>query len=195
VTDSPEVAQSRDERVPIAAPNQDSLEDFRVVFEEHASYVWSSLRRLGVREADAEDVMHEVFLIVHRSFDTYDRQRPMRPWLFGIACRAALAYRRLARNHRELLVPPNAPEPPDSAPFADEVLSIRQNQRLVLEALDALDFDQRVVFVRHEIDGAPIPEVAVELAIPENTAYSRLRLGRKRFYAAVSRLKQRRGTP
>jgi len=44
------------------------------------------------------------------------------------------------------------------------------------------------VFVLHEIDGEPIPAVAEALAIPVNTAYSRLRVAREEFSASVKRL-------
>jgi len=58
----------------------------------------------------------------------------------------------------------------------------------VARALDTLDFDRRAVFILHEIDGVAIPEIARALEIPSNTAYSRLRLARADFGAAVRRL-------
>jgi RNA polymerase sigma-70 factor (ECF subfamily) len=45
----------------------------------------------------------------------------------------------------------------------------------------------------HEIDGCAMPEIALALALPLNTAYSRLRLAREQFHAAVRRERLRRG--
>ena len=59
---------------------------------------------------------------------------------------------------------------------------------MVLKALDALDLDKRAVLVMHELDGVAIPDVAMALSIPLNTAYSRLRLARRDFEKAVSEL-------
>jgi RNA polymerase sigma-70 factor (ECF subfamily) len=60
----------------------------------------------------------------------------------------------------------------------------------VLEALDAIDLDRRAVFVLYEIDGVTMDEIARSLGIPVNTAYSRLRVARGEFAAAVKRLKR-----
>src|SRR5262245_55716076 len=68
--------------------------DFRRVFELEAAYVARTLRRLGVDQADVEDMAHEVFLAVHRQLCDYDASRPLRPWLFGFAFRIASHYRR-----------------------------------------------------------------------------------------------------
>jgi len=165
---------------------------FRALFEAELTYVIGTLRRLGVREADLEDLAHEVFVAVHGALATYDRARPLRPWLFGIAFRIASDYRRKARFSRES-PRAEADDRADAAPLADERLADEQARRIVIEALDHLDLDRRAVLVMHDIDGCPIPEIARTLSIPLNTAYSRLRLGREQLKAAVKRVRLRRG--
>jgi RNA polymerase sigma-70 factor (ECF subfamily) len=167
---------------------------FREVFEMESSYVYHTLRRLGVREGDLEDVTHEVFVVVHRCLSEYDPRRSLRPWLFGIAFRAASDHRRLARHRREVAGAPDD-EPVDGAPLADEWIAREQDRRLCLQALDDLELDRRAVLVLHDIDGQTMPEIARTLAIPLNTAYSRLRLAREQLKAAVRRLRLRRGEP
>jgi RNA polymerase sigma-70 factor (ECF subfamily) len=165
---------------------------FRDLFTSEFSYVLHTLRRLGVRERDLEDLTHDVFVVVHRGLPEFDPRRPVRPWLFGIAFRVASDHRRRARNARELVEDP-APEPVDGAPPADEQLAAAQRRRVVLEALDDLELDRRAVLVLHDIDGCTMPEIARALSIPLNTAYSRLRLAREQFKAAVQRIRLRRG--
>jgi DNA-directed RNA polymerase specialized sigma24 family protein len=53
-------------------------------------------------------------------------------------------------------------------------------QSLVLHHA-GLDLDRRAVFVMHALDEIPVPEIASTLAIPLNTAYSRMRLARWRY--------------
>lgn len=179
-------ASPQSQRVGSAAP----FPDFRALFDEHYAYVWKTLRRLGVRDADLPDVAHDVFLVVARRLPDFDRTRPVKPWLFGIAHRVASDHRRLARHARERPIDDDE-DPADPAPLADEQLAKADRQRLVRRGLAALDDDRRAVFVLFEIDGAPMPDVAEALGIPLNTAYSRLRLAREDFRAAVTRLSKK----
>ena len=72
--------------------------DLQTLFKMHAGYVWNSLRRMGVRPADLEDLTHDVFLQVHRHMGQFDPSRAVKPWLFGFAFRVASQYRRRARS-------------------------------------------------------------------------------------------------
>ncbi|MEZ4410130.1 MAG: sigma-70 family RNA polymerase sigma factor [Polyangiales bacterium] len=176
--------------LPTPAPAPAGL-DFRTIFETEFDYVWRSLRRLGVRERDVDDVTHDTFIVVYRTLDQYDPSRPLRPWLFGIASRHAANYRRRAHHRGDVME--HATEVVDPARGADEALASRQTLDLVQAALDALDDDRRAVFVLHELDGTSVPDIAAALSIPLNTAYSRLRLAREHFSAAVRRLRAARG--
>ena len=163
--------------------------DFRTVFELELPYVMRTLRRLGVAPGDLEDMAHEVFMAVHAQLDSYDRSRPMRPWLFGFAFRVASHYRRRAGRERALSSPDLVIDPAEGAEAA---LELSRKKQLVLDALDQMDLDRRAVFVLHEIDGVTSEETALVLGIPLGTAYSRLRLARQDFAAAVKRLQARR---
>jgi RNA polymerase sigma-70 factor, ECF subfamily len=165
--------------------------DFRALFEREFNYVWNTLRRLGVHGRDLEDVAHDVFVQVHRHFSEYEQSRPLRPWLFGFAFRVASDYRKLARHRVELLE--NTVDAADGAPSADDRLAAAEDGQLVARALDAIDLDRRAVFILHDLDDLPIPEIARALGINVNTAYSRLRIAREKFTSAVKRLRRRRG--
>jgi RNA polymerase sigma-70 factor (ECF subfamily) len=170
-------------------PGSDESLDFRAVFDAQSGYVWCTLRRLGVRDADLEDVCHEVFVSVHDHLASYDASRPLKAWLFGFAFRKAANYRRRGRNFREVLGV--LAEPSDPSPLADEQLEREEQHTLVVRALGAMTFERRSVIVMHEIEGFPMPNIALELGIPVNTAYSRLRLARLDFAKAIQRLTAR----
>jgi len=167
--------------------------DFTAIFEMHFDYVWFTLRRLGVAERDLEDVTHDVFVQVYKQFGQFDNARPVRPWLFGFSYRVASDYRRLARHRFEMLG--DEVDPIDGSPSAAEHLMTRQELELVWAALAELDLERRAVFILHEVEDSPVPEVAKVLQIPLNTAYSRLRLAREQFAKTVRRLRSRRGEP
>lgn len=163
---------------------------FDEVYARGYAHVWRTLRRLGVPEQDIEDQAHDVFLVVHRRLDDYDPARPLEPWLSGIAFRVMCAARRRAHRRRERaghdawLDRQQSPEP-----GPERLVVAQERQQLVLDALDRLDLDRRLVFVMHELDGIPCPEIAREVGVPVNTVYSRLRVARTRFAAAVRRLR------
>lgn len=127
---------------------------------------------------------------MQRQLGDYDPARPVRPWLFGFALRIASQHRRRAHHRHEARGGEATSDVADSAALPDERLATEQDRRLVLEALDAIDLDRRAVFVLYEIDGVAIEEIARTLSIPANTAYSRLRVARTEFAAAVKRRKR-----
>jgi RNA polymerase sigma-70 factor (ECF subfamily) len=161
--------------------------DFRALFDAECAYVWTTLRRLGVAERDIEDVAHETFLRIAAHLHEYEAHRPLRPWLFVFVVRMARDYRRLARHRWEVVAPADDAPAPD-AMQPDRAVAARETSDLVRRALDALDWDKRVVFVACELEEREVAEVAATLRIPRNTAASRLRLARGEFTAAIRRL-------
>lgn len=161
------------------------------VFEQEFRYVWNSLRRLGVQPRDLEDVTHEVFVRVHDQWPLYDVDRPLRPWLFGIALGLATNYRRLARHRVDLMA--EVPDVSDPAEHAEDGMARREEAELVHGALQKVPLDQRAVLVLHELDGFSVPEIATTLGLSVNTAYSRLRLGREAFRTSFRRLANQKG--
>jgi RNA polymerase sigma-70 factor, ECF subfamily len=159
---------------------------FKDIFQREFDYVWTSLRRLGVRDADAEDVAQELFVQVYRRMDAYDPARPLRPWLFAFAFRCASDWRRLARHRVENL------EDPDRRPAdqggADDAVARAEDRHLVERALEHVDLERRGVFILFELDEVPMKDIAESLGIPLFTAYSRLRLARQEFTVAIRRL-------
>jgi RNA polymerase sigma-70 factor, ECF subfamily len=169
-----------------------SAPDLGTIFEDHFDYMWNRLRRLGVPEADLEDLVHEVFIKVHASLADYEPSRPIRPWLFGFAFRVASDHKRLARHRVEVLG--SSIEPIDPASSADAQIEAVQESALVEQALGSVPLERRGVLLLHDVDDIPVPAIARELGIPVATAYSRLRLARQDLMGAVARLRRRRGT-
>jgi RNA polymerase sigma-70 factor (ECF subfamily) len=155
------------------------------------AWIHRQLRRLGVRPADLDDEAQEVLVDVFRKWPQFDSTRALRPWLYGFIVNTVGDYRRRPHHRRESLEEPA--EAVDHAPLAEDRIADAQAREIVLEALEAVEFGRRTVFVLSEFDEVPMNEVAQSLSIPVNTAYSRLRLARKEFADAVHRIKLRRG--
>jgi len=161
---------------------------FRKAYDEHFTYVWHSLRRFGVWDRELEDAAHDVFIVVHKKLDTYDADRPLKPWLLGIAFRVASDFRRRAQNKREI-ASDDFVAVDEQTKDQDHVLQQKEQQELVALALTDLDDDKRTVFVLHELEGHSVVDIAEMVQVPLNTCYSRLRLARERFAKAVHRIR------
>jgi RNA polymerase sigma-70 factor, ECF subfamily len=164
-----------------------SLRSLEAIFDEQFGYVWTTLRHLGVGEAEREDLVHEVFLKVHSRLDEYDETRPIRPWLFGFAYRVAADHHRSASHRFEILGVPRdvaADDPP-----GDERIAAREQRELILRALQTIDIDWSALLVMHDVDDVPMPKIARILDIPLDTAYLRLRLAREQLASTVTRFR------
>lgn len=170
----------------VMAPGKDDPLDYADIFRTEFAYVWNSLARLGVASRDLEDLTHDVFCHVYRKLSQYDPSRPLRPWLFVFAYRAASDYRKLAR-HRLELVGVDA-EPDDPSPSAADALISAEERRLLEAALSKVPIERRAVLLLHEVDGFSVPEIAAALALPVNTVYSRLRIARGELVSAAKAL-------
>jgi RNA polymerase sigma-70 factor, ECF subfamily len=161
------------------------IPSFDEAFRTHAPFVWRVLRRLGIRDADVDDVFQEVFLVVHKRFATFHGGSSMRTWIYGICVRVASEHRRRPYVRREAPSGDTLPELTVEA-SQDEHVDRRRALERFDGVLDRLDDDKRAVFVLFEIEGMTMHEVAKVVGCPLQTAYARLYAARKVVLAAFS---------
>jgi RNA polymerase sigma-70 factor (ECF subfamily) len=166
---------------------------FAEVFRTYSSFVWRVLLRLGVAEADVDDVAQEVFLGVHRNLSKFEGRCSLRTWVYGICHRRAVDYRRRASVRPEVY----ADEPPEQGVAADQEQGMALSQARVhlARVLDSLDEEKRTVFVLFDIEGVPMDEVADIVGCPLQTAYSRLYAARRKVEATLARKGSDRRSP
>jgi RNA polymerase sigma-70 factor (ECF subfamily) len=148
---------------------------FEAIYEREFDYVWRSLGRLGMPEAELADAVHEVFLVLHRRWAELDQKDSLRPWLFGVARRIVAAARAKSRETPAELDPAEAVDP------------LVAQRRILWRALATLDEERRAVIILHDLEGYTGTEIAAQLAIPVNTVHSRLRLARADLLVAVQK--------
>jgi RNA polymerase sigma-70 factor (ECF subfamily) len=154
------------------------------VVERYFSVVWRALRRFGVPESAADDAAQQVLLTFAARMASVEVARE-RAFLASTAVRVAANVRRKSERARE--VPIDEVESGLAGEATPDALLEEKQRRLVLdEALGALPFEQRTVFVLFELEGFTLPEIAESLEIPLGTATSRLRRARHRFEAWVA---------
>jgi RNA polymerase sigma-70 factor (ECF subfamily) len=147
-----------------ARQNEDQLRDLMVRYQQgDAGAVETLVANLspallrfcsgpGMSRSDAEDLVQDCWLRIHRAHHTYLPSEPLLPWIFAVARYTRLdAYRRRRRlGSREVLVA-GTPEPKRVAPAPG---------RGVLELVDQLPDGQREVVVMLKVVGMSLEEVA-----------------------------------
>lgn len=165
---------------------------FAALYQHHAPMVRRALRMLGVPPANLEDATQDVFVVLHRRLDDFDRERSLSNWLWGIARGVASGYRRSARRRARLHEALPLPEPTDPL---DRGVARHEAAVILDDFLGSLDADKCAVFVLSELEGRRGPEIAEQLDVNVNTVYARLRAARKRFDAAMERHRAPRARP
>jgi len=156
----------------------------REAFEEHGAFVCRSLRYLGVPEADLDDLLQEVFLVVCQRLNDYEERGRARSWLYSICTRVAQAHRRKQRRSSGF------GPPAEQAADATQLDHVQDREALELgwRLLAQLPEQQREVFVLYEVEDMPMSEIARALDCPLQTVYSRLYKARERILAQLGRL-------
>lgn len=149
--------------------------DLEQLYDEHAQVLYAFLLNLTREEADARDLLQEVFVKIARAPRLLDGVREERAFLIRLAHNAAIdsIRRRGTRdktreNFAAERISPFAPtDDPDEKVFRAELAA----------ALESLPEDQRLVVHLKLWGDLTFEEIATALNIPPNTAASRYRYG------------------
>jgi RNA polymerase sigma-70 factor, ECF subfamily len=159
--------------------------DFRAFYDQHVALVWRTLGRLGVAGADLPDAVQEVFLVAFRKLPEFEGRSKSSTWLVGISYRVAADRRRLACARHEIRDAGAVLAAGDLRPGPDQVAEHSENTRLLDAILATLRPEQREVFVMFELEELSGKEIAALVGAPLKTVFSRLRLAREAFAAAL----------
>jgi RNA polymerase sigma-70 factor (ECF subfamily) len=159
---------------------------FEQVYEACVGFVFRTARRLGIAEESVDDVVQEVFVVVHRRLGDFDGRVSWKSWVYGILARVAANHRRMTRR-RETFVALSADGEPEGVAPSDEgpahIAERQEAARWVLRILDMLDDQKREVLVLSELEHMSLAEVANAIGSNVNTVYSRLKAAKKAFVA------------
>lgn len=164
---------------------------FDEVYREHFDFVWRSARRLGVLESSLDDLVQDVFLVVHHKLDGFEGRASIKTWLFRITLRVVSDHRRSLRR-RGGSRPEAEPTDPDSVadrsePGPHDRVEQSEDVKLLHRLLDELDDARRTVFILAELEEMSAPEIAEATGDNINTVYWRLRAARSDFERALAR--------
>ncbi|WP_197025956.1 RNA polymerase sigma factor [Nocardioides sp. URHA0020] len=156
---------------------------FAAMYAAHVDAVFTLAHRLTGSWSASEDVTSETFLAAWRSRGVLaDDDRPLRPWLLGIAARQSMNARRAVRRRLVFLSRRSSSDVVDD--FADEAVSRLDDARTLArtaEAIGSLSRGEAEVLGLCVWSGLTYAEAADALGVPVGTVRSRLSRARARL--------------
>jgi RNA polymerase sigma-70 factor, ECF subfamily len=166
---------------------ESAVPDFRIVVDEHSSFIWRVLRRLGLSASDADDASQQVFMIYAERRQGVPNEN-LRSFLYGTAVRVASNWRRKDARRYEFVQQYSVALDAAAVP-PDQHTELEQARSLLDRLLAQLPDNQRRVLILVELEQLEVAEAASLEGIPVGTAASRLRLARSHFKALLERAK------
>jgi RNA polymerase sigma-70 factor (ECF subfamily) len=138
--------------------SQGQEQAFRELVSRYKNSLYAFLKRFLNRRDMIEDVFQETFLQLYTSRDSFNPERPLRPWLFTIA--ANKAKDALRKQQRSSAVPIGTISDGEQASFDDVLNSLSSDETRPYESLERGEVAERV----REVVGN-MPESAREILI------------------------------
>jgi RNA polymerase sigma-70 factor (ECF subfamily) len=174
----------------MVAPAAEAREplDLESVYRRHAPLVSTWVKRLW-GPGDAQDLLHEVFLVAQRRLPEFRGDAAISTWLYSITVRVVVD-RRKKERWRRWLWRRAAPEIEAEERAVETPLGTalrEQAARTVYAILDEMSERDRMLLILFEMEGLSARRIANVLGTSENAVWVGLHRARARFRAAYSK--------
>lgn len=145
---------------------------FEQLYRRHRGPLFRFIARQALGRADADEIFQEVWMAVIQGRARYEPRARFATFLFSIA------HRRLVDRVRIAARRPQGPMPPDLNDDAPGPDALTQNGALAAAlsaAVSSLPPEQRAAFLMRAEGDLSVEEIAEVMAVPYETAKSRLR--------------------
>jgi RNA polymerase sigma-70 factor (ECF subfamily) len=167
----------------------ETVQDFDAIVHKYQDRIFNTVSRLVSNHEDALDITQEVFLKAYKALRSFRGCAGVYTWLYRIAVNTALSHRRvLTRRAPGRTLSLNDGEDPDERvgrrvsealnPGTGELVSRKEVQERIKNAILSLDGELRSVVVLRDIEGLGYDDIAKVLRLPHGTVKSRLHRGR-----------------
>jgi RNA polymerase sigma-70 factor, ECF subfamily len=148
---------------------------FDLFYERYAQIIFNLCVRILRDEAEAQDVLQEIFLQIWREADRFDASRAsVKTWLFTIARSRSLDRYRSRKTVKSRLED-NAEDQIQQIPGKEDLQGKSVMQQYVSSALNRLSPEQRLVLELSYYEGLTQEEISARLNEPLGTIKSRIR--------------------
>jgi RNA polymerase sigma-70 factor (ECF subfamily) len=159
--------------------------DLDRVYRRHAETVSCWIRRLW-GPSDAQDLLHEVFLVVQRQLPDFRGDAPITTWLYAITVRVVIDRRRKDKWRRLIWQRAESELQTDQPPVETPLGTVLRERatRAVYAILEGMSERDRTLLILFELEGLPAQEISKVLAMSEGNVWVALHRARSRFRSA-----------
>jgi RNA polymerase sigma-70 factor (ECF subfamily) len=159
--------------------------DFKSLYDAWAADVARWIRAMGGPSADRDDILQEVFVVVHRRLSDFDGQN-LAGWLYRITAHQVRDFRRrLWFKHIFKRSVPLSDRMTSAGPTPLVLFESREKQEELDRLLAKLSEPLRTAFVLFEIEGYTGEEIATMHGTSINTVRARILRARKKLTALL----------
>lgn len=165
------------------------------IYEISSPAVYKAIRVLIKDEDTVYDILQDTYVKAFTRLDQLQDAEKLIPWLKMIANNRAKDW--LKKSKPVFFTDISGTEEEDNVSFEESIEDVRSDmnpemsmdekevRRLVMEILDQLPEDQRIVIGMFYYEEMPVKDIAAALEVSENTVKSRLSYGRKKIKEQV----------
>ena len=168
-------------------------EAFKALMDGYVDYVMRIVERMIPREAEAREVVQDVFVGAYRTLKSYDSKKAsFSTWLTRIACHKAADHLKrqgktmLYIEEHENLIVHVTDEMADSV-FKEATSKRIEHLRLAIRRIPP---DDQTLLQLYYTDDRPLKEIAYILDRPSSYLATRLQRIRKKLYIIIKELEQ-----
>jgi RNA polymerase sigma-70 factor (ECF subfamily) len=171
----------------LAALRRADTSALRDVYRQHHEAVRAFARRLVSSDADAEEIVQDVFIDLPRAVRSFRGECALSTFVMSVAVNHARHFMRAAGRRRA--AHSRLAEQQSSqvavAPAADQAAEREELARRLLQAMTELSTEQRLAFVLCDVEERTSQEAAQILGTPASTLRSRLSAARETLRALL----------
>ncbi len=177
------------DRLLILKAKKGNMEAFEALVRKYQKSIYVLCHRMTGAHQSADDLSQEAFIKAYFSLATFKDGMNFYTWIRKIAVNNSLNYIKSRKREESLGERENRISSiPDAAKqeLPQEKLQRNQITQKFEEALKALPYDQRIIFILRVYENQSYKDIAELLSIPEGTVMSRLSRTRKKLRAALA---------
>ena len=178
-----------EERLLVDRVKAGEYEAFEAIFRRYVAKVYRQVFKLIGNDAEAEEVVQEVFLAIYQKIKTFRGDSSFSTWLYRLTMNVALTRLRKRKRSKEVYLDDYLPRFQEDGHhrvrpvvnWGDELhlrLEKKELERLIRQALDQLPPVDKTVIVMSDLEGLPNREIGEGLGLSIPAVKARLHRAR-----------------